>query len=323
MRVAVIGGTGHIGTYLIPRLVGAGHELVVVSRSRRRPYQPHPAWNQVEWAVIDREEAEAEGTFGDRIRALRTEVVIDLICFRLESARHLVESLRGQVRHFLHCGTIWVHGYSTVVPATEDLPRRSFGKYGIRKAAIEDYLLGEARIHRFPVTILHPGHIVGPGWVPLNPQGNFNPEVYTRLACGEELVLPNLGLETVHHVHADDVAQSFQQAMTHWGAAVGEAFHAVSPAAMSLRGFAEIVAGWFGRTPRLRFLPWEQWKETVSHTDREDTWDHIAHSPNACIAKAQRRLEYQPRYTSAQAVFESVQWLIQNGQVRTDSTSAS
>ena len=26
-------------------------------------------------------------------------------------------------------------------------------------------------------------------------------------ARGEELALPNLGLETVHHVHADDVAQ--------------------------------------------------------------------------------------------------------------------
>jgi nucleoside-diphosphate-sugar epimerase len=30
---------------------------------------------------------------------------------------------------------------------------------------------------------------------------------------GGEICLPNLGLETVHHVHVDDVAQAFMRAM--------------------------------------------------------------------------------------------------------------
>jgi uncharacterized protein YbjT (DUF2867 family) len=32
MRIVIIGGTGHVGTYLVPRLVEAGHEVVCVSR---------------------------------------------------------------------------------------------------------------------------------------------------------------------------------------------------------------------------------------------------------------------------------------------------
>ena len=28
MRVVVIGSTGHIGTYLVPRLIAAGHEVI-------------------------------------------------------------------------------------------------------------------------------------------------------------------------------------------------------------------------------------------------------------------------------------------------------
>jgi nucleoside-diphosphate-sugar epimerase len=297
-------------------LVQAGHEVVVVSRSQRQPYQPHAFWGRVQTVLIDREAAEAEGTFGQQARDLQPEVVVDLICFRLDSARQLVDALRGQVQHFLHCGTIWVHGHSTVVPATEDLPRRPFGEYGLQKAAIEAYLLHEARAGAFPATVLHPGHIVGPGWAPLNPQGNFNLEVFARLARGEELVLPNLGLETVHHVHADDVAQAFQQVLSHWSASVGESFHVVSPAALTLRGYAEIVAGWFGQEARLAFLPWEQWKTTVSERDQVDTWDHIAHSPNASIAKADRLLEYHPRYTSAQAVSEAVNWLVERGEIK-------
>jgi nucleoside-diphosphate-sugar epimerase len=78
---------------------------------------------------------------------LRPDVVIDLICFTLESTQHLVESLRSQTQHFLHCGTIWVHGPSVQVPTTEDTPRRPFGDYGTKKAAIEEYLLREARLN--------------------------------------------------------------------------------------------------------------------------------------------------------------------------------
>jgi nucleoside-diphosphate-sugar epimerase len=310
MRIVVIGGTGHIGTYLVPRLVEAGHEVIVISRNISEPYQPHIAWQSVRRVQVDRDEAENKREFGLLILALNPDVVIDLICFRLESARELVEALTGTVSHFLHCGTIWVHGPSDEVPTREEDARQPFGDYGYRKAAIERYLLTESRRSGFPATIIHPGHIVGQGWVPLNPQGNFNPHVFEKLASGYELTLPNFGLETVHHVHADDVALAFQQAMNHWSAAVGESFHAVSPAALTLRGFARAVAGWFGREPKLRFLPWEEWRCLADEKDAEETFDHIAHSPNCSIEKARRLIEYNPRYTSLQAVKESVSWLI-------------
>jgi nucleoside-diphosphate-sugar epimerase len=316
MRVVIIGGSGHVGTYLVPRLVAAGHEVVAVSRGQRSPYQEHGAWAAVEQHAIDRAAAEATGAFGAQILRLRPGAVIDMICFTLDSARQLVEALRGEVQHFLHCGTIWVHGPSAVVPTTEAQPRTPFGEYGIQKAAIEAYLLGEARRGGFPATVLHPGHIVGPGWAPLNPAGHFNPAVFTQLAAGAELALPNLGLETVHHVHADDVAQAFELALAHWGAAVGESFHVVSPAAVTLRGYAEAVATWFGQPARLTFLPWPEWRAAVTEAEASATWDHIAHSPSCSITKAERLLGYRPRYTSLQAVSEAVRWLIQEGQVQ-------
>jgi nucleoside-diphosphate-sugar epimerase len=216
----------------------------------------------------------------------------------------------------LHCGTIWVHGPSVEVPTTEAQPRRPFGEYGRQKAAIEEYLLKEARLNGVPATVLHPGHIVGSGWAPLNPAGHFNPAVFADLANEREVCLPNLGLETVHHVHADDVAQAFMRALERWSQAVGESFHVVSPAALTLRGYAGRMAGWFGREPRLRFLPWEEWRQTVTEQDANATWDHIAHSPNCSIEKARRLLAYQPRYTSLEAVQESVNWLIRQGILR-------
>jgi nucleoside-diphosphate-sugar epimerase len=306
MLIVVIGGTGHIGTYLIPRLVAARHEVILVSRGERSPYQSHAAWRLVRRIKVDREAAERTGGFGQQIAQLNGDVVIDLICFTLKSAEQLVSALRGKVQHFLHCGTIWVHGPSVVVPTTEEQPRHPFGEYGIQKAAIEAYLLHAARAHNFPATVLHPGHIVGPGWNPLNPAGHFNPAVFKTLARGEPFCLPNLGMETVHHVHADDVAQAFCQALANRGSAIGESFHVVSPAALTLRGYAEEISAHFGQEAHLTFQPWEKWKELVSLEEASATWDHIAHSPNCSIAKAQRFLDYRPRYSSLEAVAEAI-----------------
>ncbi|THF84323.1 NAD-dependent epimerase/dehydratase family protein [Deinococcus sp. KSM4-11] len=315
MRVVVIGGTGHIGTHLVPRLLTLGCDVVNVSRQQREPYQPSGLWKAVEQVNLDRAQAEAAGEFGRAILALRPDAVIDLICFTPDSNRQLVDALRGHIQHFLHCGTIWVHGPSVEVPTQEHAARRPFGTYGVDKATIERELLAEARQSGFPATVLHPGHIVGVGWTPLNPAGHFNPAVFTQLAQGQPLTLPNFGLETVHHVHADDVAQGFERALTHWRAAVGEAFHVVSPAALTLRGYAEAVSGWFGHDADLSYAPYDQWRATVSAEDAGATWEHIARSPSVSIEKARSALGYAPRYSSLEAVHESLDALIAAGVV--------
>lgn len=314
-RAVIIGGSGHVGTYLVPRLVEAGFEVVNVSRGQSRPYHANGAWKWVRQVGIDRDAEEKAGAFGRKICDLEGDVVIDMICFTPDSARQLVEALEGRVQHFLHCGTIWVHGASTVVPTTEMAPRRPFGEYGVNKEAIERYLIERARRHGFPATLVHPGHIVGPGWPCINPAGHVNVEVFSAIARGEELLLPNFGLETVHHVHADDVAQMFMRAIAGRATAVGEAFHAVSAAALTLRGFAEAMYLWFGREPNIRYLPWPEWEKTQDKAEAAITYEHVSRSPNCSIAKAERLIGYAPRYTSLEAVHEAVAWLIANGRV--------
>ena len=168
------------------------------------------------------------------------------------------------------------------------------------------------------MTVLHPGHLVGPGWNPINPQGNFDPGVFSAIARGEQIALPNLAMETVHHVHAEDVAQAFVQAILHRDVAVGESFHVVSPAALTLRGYAEGMFDFFEKPARIQFMPYDEWAATVSEKYARTTLDHIAHSPNCSIAKARELLGYAPRYSSLRTVQESVTWLRQAGIVGAD-----
>jgi nucleoside-diphosphate-sugar epimerase len=312
MKIVVIGGTGHIGTYLIPRLVVSGHSVTVVSRGLQQPYQPHPAWQGVERLNLDRVVEEKSGEFGEVIRNLHPEVVMDMTCFNLSSAKQLVEALQGEIQLFVHCGTVWVQGYATVVPTREELPRCPLTEYGRNKNQIEDYLLDKARRSGFPATALHPGHIVGPGWAPVAPTACHDLRAFTRLASGEEVILPNIGMETLHHVHADDVAQAFELALNNWRSAVGESFFVVSESALTLRGYAESAAGWFGKQANLTFLPVEESKATLPDEFVEPALAHLSHSTNCSCGKATRLLGYHPRYTSLQAVKESVFWMIEN-----------
>jgi nucleoside-diphosphate-sugar epimerase len=197
-------------------------EVTAVSRGQRRPYHQHVAWEGVKQLKIDREAAEGENSFGRQIAELEPDVVIDLISFTKDSTTQLVNALEGRVQHFIHCGTIWTYGYSESVPTTEADLKRPWGAYGVQKKEIEDYLLDKARRDNFPASIFHPGHIVGPGWEFINPAGNRDPEVIRKLARGAELNLPHLGLATLHHVHAADLALLCHLMITHWGHAVGE-----------------------------------------------------------------------------------------------------
>jgi nucleoside-diphosphate-sugar epimerase len=312
-RIVVIGATGHVGTYLVPRLVRAGHEVVALSRGEREPYVPAPEWRAVERVTADREAEDAAGAFGERIAALAPDVVVDMLCFTPESAGQLLDALRPTRPLLLHCGTIWVHGPVARVPVTEDEPRTAYGEYGTGKAAIEALLQRETVAGGVPSVVLHPGHISGP-WPSITPAGNLDLDVWRRLAAGEPLALPGLGLGVLHHVHGDDVAQAFERALTR-PAAIGSSFHVVSEQAMTLRGLAAGVAGWFGREPELEFVEWAEFERRVGAGHAEATREHVARSIAASIDRAREVLGYRPRFSSLDALHESLRWLADNGHV--------
>ncbi len=312
MRVAVIGGSGHIGSFLLPRLVRAGHEVMNLSRGNARPYADDAAWAEVRPVVVDREAEDEAGTFGRRVSALGADAVIDLICFTPASARALVDALRGHTGHLLHCGSIWMHGPSLRVPLTEDDERHPVGEYGQGKDAIARLLQEETAAGGLPTTSLHPGHISGPGWAPITPLGNLDAGVWERLSRGEEVLVPGTGAELLHHVHADDVAAAFHLALAQPAASSGQVFHTTAARALTVRGLLAVAASWFGREPVIRSVSWEEYRAVTPSRFADQSWDHLWRSQYASPDKARRLLGYAPGEPEV-AVREAVDWLRQHG----------
>jgi len=308
MRVVVIGGTGHIGSWLAPMLVRAGHDTVVISRGSRRPYTDDPAWRDVEMVTCDREAAEQDGEFGALVARLRPDAVTDLTCFTPAQARQLVEALDGQ--HVVHTGSVWSYGPSALVPTTEDAPKRPYGEYGVNKLAVEELLMRQDRVR---ATVVHPGHISGPGWLPIGPAGNLDPAVIHALRTDGSCLLPDRGGETIHHVHAEDVAALHQACLEQPDAAVGQSFNSLCTEALTLRGYAELVARHFGHEPKLELVPWVEFAARVGPEQADTTLDHIGRAPMFSMQKARDVLGFVPRHSVTDTVLEAIDaWVAAN-----------
>jgi nucleoside-diphosphate-sugar epimerase len=301
MRVLVIGGTGHIGTYLVPSLVRAAHEVAVISRGTSRAYREDRLWSSVRMVTCDRVAAEKDGTFGTLVAGLRPDAVVDLTCFTTAQARQLVDALDGQ--HLVQTGSVWSYGPSALVPTTEDARKNPYGEYGVNKLAVERYLMGQDRVR---ASVIHPGHISGPGWMPIGPAGNHDPSVIDSLRANGSCLLPDRGGETVHHVHAEDVADLHQTCLEKPEVSAGQSFNSVCTQALTLRGYAELVARHFGHEPTLDLVPWAEFARRVPAEEADKTIEHIGRAPLFSMEKARAVLGFVPKHTVTDTVLESI-----------------
>ena len=275
MKAVIIGATGHVGTYLVPRLIRLGYEVTAISRGLAKPYIDFPEWKEAQKVVMDRLALEKGEGFGRKIAAMHPDIVVDMISYDYHSTMETVDALKGtNLSQYLITSSIREHGAGFTVPADESMPRDPISPYGKDKVRSISYR-------------------------------------------EEQILLPNLGVECVHHVHADDVAQMFELAIRNREKAIDEDFLAVSPNAITLRGFAEHMYRWFGKTPDIAYLPWPEWQEkNPDEQNIRSTFDHIRHCNIFSCEKARRILGYEPNYTSMEAVEEAVQSMLSRGVIK-------
>ncbi|MQS52687.1 NAD-dependent epimerase/dehydratase family protein [Companilactobacillus mishanensis] len=312
MKIVVIGGYGHIGSYLVPKLIKLGNEVIVISRSEHSPYINDWAWSKSKFVSMDRSN---DTEFDVKVAEMNPDIVIDLINFKFDETKSIVTALKDtNISHYLFCSSIWAHGRAEILPSSPNSTKAPLDEYGKNKYLSEQYLKEEYRVNGFPSTVIMPGQISGPGWDIINPQGNMNNQIFQDIADGKPIDLPNFGMETLHHVHASDVAQVFVDAITHRNQALGESFHAVEKNSITLYGYAQLMYKFFGKNPQINFLPWPEWVESVNNKEYSDhTYFHIARSGNYDIENGHKLIDYIPQYSIEETIELSIQGAIDRG----------
>ena len=314
-KVVVLGSTGYIGSYLVPMLVKHDFEVVAVSRGKSQPYIQDYAWENVQNIRLDRTKNK---NFAKAIAQIKADVVIDLINFDVSETKKMVAASKDTpLSQYVYCSSIWAHGRAEILPIQPNSSKKALDNYGKDKYSSEIFLKRAYLQSGFPATIIMPGQISGAGWAIISPYGNTNVDVFKKIANGEEIFLPNFGMETLHHVHAKDVAQLFLKAIIYRNQSVGESFHAVAKKFITLYGYAKQMYAYFNQEENSNFLSWEKWCQYISNKEEaEHTYYHIARSGQFSIENARELIHYEPKYSIQETIEDTVTSYVDRGLVK-------
>ena len=243
MRTLVTGGSGFIGSAVVDRLAGDGHQVTVVddlSTGRRENLAGALASGRVELAEIDLAGPELAGV----VAGARPEVVYHLaaqidvrrsVADPLHDARVNVlgtialakAALEAGCRRLVFAssgGTVYGEPDPAALPIDERYPPRVTNPYGVSKRSAEDYLASFADLHGLEPVSLRLGNVYGPRQDPHGEAGVV--AIFcNRLLAGEPVTIFGDGRQTRDYVFVEDVVDAFVAGGEHPGRPRGPGQH--------------------------------------------------------------------------------------------------
>ncbi len=298
MRAIVIGGTGHIGGFLIPLLVNAGYETIVAGTGRTA-IPATKIWSKIRYIKGDMRNEEFLRSLAD----LHPQVVINIVHDVLP-AYHI---FKNTAKHIIACGSLWMYGCPHTVPTPEITQSQCvFDGYRIRYKNILE-LLKQSDADGVAFTAVMPPNICGPGKIPLECSGGRSLDVHKRHKQGHEVILPQGPDVLIGPCDAEDIAQCFFLVVEKPAQSAGRIFNVGSAYALTASKFVEAYADIYNVKIPVRTVEWDEYVKKYN-TDIGGWWHFKAHMcPD--ISKAVQLLGYKPRYTPQQTLARAVDWM--------------
>ena len=297
MRILVIGGSGFISSHVVRMLADRGHAVTAFTRGKSGV---DPQLRQrVTWIHGDRDSRNDIDALG---RGATYDVVYDMVAYEAAQSQEAARVFRGRIGRFIHCSTVSVYMVAGKVqcpiaedqdrgPLMEYFPRNPFGMdYGIKKRECERVLWDAHDERLFPVSMLRPIYVSGPGdpaardwfWV-------------ERILDGGPLLVPGSGDIVFQQVFVDDVACMFAE-LPERPQAVGKAYNIAGEEIFSLNDYLHALGELVGRQVRLVHLDQEKFDALdFSTSPQGDVFTfNVRRTAVFSLDRIKRDLEYRP-----------------------------
>ncbi len=301
--VLVIGGYGHIGRFLVPRLVRGGWEVTVLTRGNQAPPDGE-AWRDLPHRHVagNYQDLTEKRQWSNLLKETAPGVVIDILA---RSAPAVVQACPAGVSHVVVCGSVWMYGPPRQIPT----PERTQGPfpfefYRLRYQQLQELLVAKGGP---AITGVMPSNIAGPGKIPIDPYGTREIAVHKAMASGLEIVLPYDGLILVGPTDAEDVAEVFALAAEQPGKAAGRMFNAAAAYALTFADLVTTYSRIYDVEIPVRSVEWDEFDLVVRPTP-DQRYHHEAHMC-ADITAARRTLGYEPKHSPEAALQRAVEWM--------------
>ena len=301
MRILVIGGTGHIGGFLVPALVEQGDDVIVISRGKT-PAPSGSHWPQVEMriAAYDRNDK----AWQESVAQTRPEVVIDIMG---NDVPNTYLAVKGTCEHYIACGSIWMFGKPGTVPTPEVTQSEcEFEQYALRYGELLQTKT-QTDADGIAFTAIMPPNICGPGKIPIDCIGGRSIEAHKAHQAGKPVTLPDGCNTLISPCDASDVAQGFVLAANNRDAAAGEIFNVGSDYAFTAPQLIAEYGRIYGAKIPIEYVDPREFYQKVLPDPVANC--HFRNHMMPDTSKAREKLGYRPRYTPAQAMARAVDWM--------------
>jgi dihydroflavonol-4-reductase len=249
--VAVTGGSGFTGAALIKRLLDEGYKVKALIRNP----STIPFNERLEIVLGDLGDKDALSKLVEGVDAVfhiaamyRSEGHYEeFLAVNYEGTRALLEASRAaNVRRFIYCSTIGVHGTVAKTPADETAPYNPRDPYQETKLMAEKYCL-DMHGQGIEVAVIRPCGIYGPGDTRML-------KMFRMIDKGMFFFVGD-ARPNFHPVYIDDLVQGFMLAMQVKEAA-GEVFIIGGPRYLPLREYVATAARALGTNPPTFTIPY-------------------------------------------------------------------
>jgi nucleoside-diphosphate-sugar epimerase len=301
MKILVIGGTGHVGQFMVPKLVDAGLEVMVAS-SGKTPLPDNKIWSNVNYLKCNVNNADHLNKLTDEA----PEVVIEIP----GNAWTVYQSMKSVCQHFIACGSVWMFGEPKVVP-TPDQTQNDCVFEGYQKRYQELLeLIESGQQDGVAFTTIMPPNICGPGKIPIECLGGRDLDIHKDHANGKEVILPDGPEVLLGPCDAEDIADCFVKAVLNRDQAAGHMFNVGSDYALSATEFVNAFSDIYNVEIPIKYVSWNEYMTKISPGIGH--WWHFKAHMCPDISKAKKRLGYQPQYTPEQTLHRGVEWMRSN-----------
>ncbi len=324
--VLVTGATGFTGSHLVRALVHHGHPVRVLVRSAARARQALPRGVEIIEGDLTSRTAVEQAVRGAHtiyhLAAMYREAKHrdeDYEAVHVGATRLLLDAARSmEVRRFVHCSTVGVHGHIEAPPADEEAPYGPGDIYQQTKLDGEQLARSYHDSEGLGVTVARPTAIYGPGDTRLL-------KLFRMIARRRFVFLGRADI-FYHMVHVDDLVRGLYLLGTH-PRAPGEVFILGGERYHTLREITAIIADAEGvPRPWLR-LPARPFQllgslceklciplgiEPPIHRRRVD---FFTKSRAFTIDKAKRQLGYRPAIELRRGIASTLAAYLASGQV--------
>jgi dihydroflavonol-4-reductase len=321
MEILVTGATGFVGSSLVGALSAAGHGVHCLSRSPGAG-SARDSRDIIRADINDRDSLESIPRGIDAVFHLAAALnrpgtrARDFIEANVRGTRNLADLFtRRGVGQFVHCSTAAVSGPTGDVLFDEAMECRPASLYEKTKLMAERILSAHSAAG-FPVTILRPSIVYGPGDRRL--LGMF------RMVKGRRFVFPGSGLGLLHPLYIDDLTAAFLKVLGNRRTA-GETYIISGDAPVSYRRFVGEIAGVQGvpspglHVPALAMRTLASFADAVGNVAgmkapfTRETVNSMLCNYAYSAKKARRLLGFSPATPLRSGLSATVGWYSRNG----------